>query len=152
MRLYQVHSMDDGLLCTRATKEGKNVEPTVIPSKSHSVAIFIKSPLSAPCQWESDNQFHFSYIDFLVRRGNPDNQALFGGTDKLQSPPRYNVSVCLSVRPSVRLSGIPKNVDFYLEERSYSARPGLMPPSIRNTKTRRFYTRCTWAGEFFPPS
>jgi hypothetical protein len=28
--------------CTGATKEGKNVKPTVTPSKSHSAAVFIK--------------------------------------------------------------------------------------------------------------
>jgi hypothetical protein len=38
---YLVHSMYNRFLCTRATKEGKKVKPTVIPSKSHSIAIFI---------------------------------------------------------------------------------------------------------------
>ena len=34
--------MYDGFLCTsRATKEGKNVKPAVIPSKSHSATVFI---------------------------------------------------------------------------------------------------------------
>ncbi len=34
--------MYNAFLCTRATKEGKNVKPTiVIPSKSHSAAVFI---------------------------------------------------------------------------------------------------------------
>jgi hypothetical protein len=34
--------MHDAFLCTRATKEGKNVKPTiVIPSKRHSAAVFI---------------------------------------------------------------------------------------------------------------
>jgi hypothetical protein len=41
LRLYLVHSMYDGFLCTRATKEGKNVNPTEIPTKSHSVAVFV---------------------------------------------------------------------------------------------------------------
>jgi hypothetical protein len=31
----------DGLFCTRATKEGENVKPAVIPSKSHSAAVLI---------------------------------------------------------------------------------------------------------------
>ncbi len=34
--------MYDRFLCTRATKEGKNIKPTtVIPSKSHSAVVFI---------------------------------------------------------------------------------------------------------------
>ncbi len=34
--------MHNRFLCARAMKEGKNVKPTVIPSKSHSaVAVFI---------------------------------------------------------------------------------------------------------------
>jgi hypothetical protein len=42
LRLYLVRSTYDGFLCTRAMKEGKNVKPAVqIPSKSHSVAVFI---------------------------------------------------------------------------------------------------------------
>ncbi len=41
LQLYLVHSTYDGFLCTRASKEGKNVKPTVIPSKSYSVAVFI---------------------------------------------------------------------------------------------------------------
>ncbi len=40
---YLVHSTYDSFLFTRATKEGKNVKPTVIPSKSHSIAVFIYS-------------------------------------------------------------------------------------------------------------
>jgi hypothetical protein len=36
LQVYLVHSTYDRFLCTRATKEGKNVKPTVIPSKSHS--------------------------------------------------------------------------------------------------------------------
>jgi hypothetical protein len=36
----------DKFLCTRAMKEGKNVKPTVIPSKSHSVAEFLSWLLS----------------------------------------------------------------------------------------------------------
>jgi hypothetical protein len=33
--------MYNSFLCTRSTKEGKNIKPTVIPSKSHSAAVFI---------------------------------------------------------------------------------------------------------------
>jgi hypothetical protein len=33
--------MRSGCLCTRATKEGKNIKLTVIPSKSHNAAVFI---------------------------------------------------------------------------------------------------------------
>ncbi len=39
-----------GFLRTRARKEGKNVKPTVIPSKSHSTAVFISTEGG---QWES---------------------------------------------------------------------------------------------------
>jgi hypothetical protein len=39
---YLVHSTYDRFLCARATKEGKNIKPTVIPSKSHSAAVFIR--------------------------------------------------------------------------------------------------------------
>jgi hypothetical protein len=41
MQLYLVNSMYEEFLCTTATKEGKNIKPTVIPSKSHSAAVFI---------------------------------------------------------------------------------------------------------------
>ena len=42
-KLYLVHTMYDGCLCTRATKEGKNVKPTVdpIPPKVIVQAVFI---------------------------------------------------------------------------------------------------------------
>ncbi len=43
---YLVHSMYDRFLCTRAIKEGKNVKPTVIPSKSHSASVFIPTFVS----------------------------------------------------------------------------------------------------------
>ncbi len=33
--------MYDGVLCNRAMKEGKKGKPTGIPSKSHSIAVFI---------------------------------------------------------------------------------------------------------------
>jgi hypothetical protein len=38
---YLVHSTYDRFFCTRSTKEGENRKPTVIPSKSHGVAVFI---------------------------------------------------------------------------------------------------------------
>ncbi len=41
LQIYLVHSTYDGFLWTRAMKEGNIVKPTVIPSKSHSVAVFI---------------------------------------------------------------------------------------------------------------
>ncbi len=42
--LYLAHSTYDKFLCTRATKEGKNVKSTALfPSISHSAAVFIPS-------------------------------------------------------------------------------------------------------------
>ncbi len=38
---YLEHSTYNGFVCARATKEGNNLKPTVIPSKSHSAAVFI---------------------------------------------------------------------------------------------------------------
>jgi hypothetical protein len=39
--IWYIHSTYGGFYCTRATKEGKNVKPTVISSKGHSAAVFI---------------------------------------------------------------------------------------------------------------
>ncbi len=50
LQIYLVHSTYDRFLCTRAMKEGKKGKPTVIPSKSHSIAVFILSP---PCPLSS---------------------------------------------------------------------------------------------------
>ncbi len=51
LQLYLVHSMYDRFLWTRATKEGKNVKPTVIPSKSHGIAVFILFWRETPKAW-----------------------------------------------------------------------------------------------------
>jgi hypothetical protein len=42
---YIWYILCDGFSCTMSTKEGKNVKPTVIPSKSHSAAGFINPVL-----------------------------------------------------------------------------------------------------------